>query len=143
MKWPNDVLLNDAKVSGMLLEKGSGEYMVVGIGVNIKQSPQGAEMLYPATSLQAAGIDTSADEFLQKYLPIFAENIRKNPADLRREWLQNAKGTGERITVRQNDKELCGIFGGIDENADLLLETAEGSIKILAGDVFYGGEKNG
>jgi BirA family biotin operon repressor/biotin-[acetyl-CoA-carboxylase] ligase len=141
LKWPNDVLLNGAKVSGMLLEKGDGEYMIVGIGVNIMQSPQNEEMLYPATSLKAAGINTTADDFLQKYLPILAENIRRKATNLQQEWMKNAKGTGERILVRQNDKEICGTFCGIDENADLLLQTASGVQKILAGDVFYEGEK--
>lgn len=143
IKWPNDVLLNNAKVSGMLLEKGVGEYMIIGIGVNTAQSPNSAEMLYPTTSLREAGIITDADAFLRQYLRIFTDKIEKNTADLRQEWLQNAKGIGEKIAVRQNGEEKQGIFTGIDDNADLILQIGDKEQKILAGDVFYLEEKNG
>ena len=142
LKWPNDVLLNGAKVSGMLLEKAAGEYMVVGIGVNVVQSPQSAEMLYPTTSLQESGIMTTSDDFLQKYLLLFEKNICRNAPDLRARWLKNAKGVGQKITVRQNGKKQSGIFKGIDENADLLLQVGAVTRKILAGDVFYSGDRN-
>ena len=143
LKWPNDVLLNGAKVSGILLEKGEGEYMITGIGVNIRQSPQGADMLYPTTSLKAAGIETTPDEFLHKYLFEFTANLKLANEDLRQKWLDNAKGIGAEIVVRQNGQEQKGIFMGIDENADLLLKTEREEEKILAGDVFYVGEENG
>lgn len=143
LKWPNDVLLNNAKVSGMLLEKGEGKYIVIGIGVNIVQSPKTPDMLYPAISLQELGIHTTADDFLQKFLPLLAANIKRKATDLQQEWLQHAKGIGEMITVYQNNTQQQGIFSGIDENADLLLQTSKGEQKILAGDVFYDGDKNG
>ncbi len=143
IKWPNDVLLNNAKVSGMLLEKATGEYMIIGIGVNVEQSPNSAEMLYPTTSLREAGIEVNAEDFLRQYLPAFAKNIKRDATELRLDWLQNAKGIGEKITVRQNDKEQKGIFEGIDENADLILQIGDKKQKILAGDVFYTEVKNG
>ena len=144
LKWQNDVLLNGRKVSGILLEKGAGKYMVAGIGVNVKQSPETANMLYPVISLKQAGIDVSADELLKLYLKIFCDNINlfneKGFDILRRRWLENAKGVGKRITVRQNDNTDEGIFRGIDDNADLLLERNGVIGKILAGDVFYESE---
>ena len=39
LKWPNDVLVNERKICGMLLEKGEGRYLVAGIGVNIRVAP--------------------------------------------------------------------------------------------------------
>jgi BirA family biotin operon repressor/biotin-[acetyl-CoA-carboxylase] ligase len=135
--------LNGAKISGILLEKSHGEYMIIGIGVNIVQSPPAADVLYPATSLKAAGITTKADEFLHKYLPEFAKNMALSVTVLRQKWMDNAKGIGKEIIVRQGGTEQKGIFKGIDENADLILQTASGMQKILAGDVFYAGEENG
>lgn len=143
LKWPNDVLLNGNKISGMLLEKGAGNYMIVGIGVNITQSPQMPDMLYPTTSLAQAGIAATADDFLQKYLGVFAKNIDLTAASLRQRWLENAKNVGAKIKVLQNGKEQRGIFEGIDDNADLILRTDGGVQKILAGDVFYLGDENG
>lgn len=143
LKWPNDVLLNGAKVSGILLEKANADYMVVGVGVNIVQCPEQSGMLYPVISLQKAGIIATPAQFLQKYLEQFAKNILLDSANLRQEWLQNAKGVGQIIKIKQNGVEQTGIFAGIDENADLLLQTKDKIQKIMAGDVFYLGEENG
>ncbi len=141
LKWPNDVLLDGAKVSGMLLEKGPLDYIIVGIGVNIAKHPDNAEMLYPTTSLQEAGIHITAEEFMAQYLQKFEQNMELLQAGkddiLRNQWLKCAKGVGEKIAVRQEEGEQSGIFRGIDENAHLLLEKANEICHIRVGDVFY------
>ena len=141
LKWPTDVLLSGAKVSGILLEKAAGDYMIVGIGVNVEQSPQGKDMLYRATSLKEAGINISGDDFLTLYLRIFSNNINILNAEgfesLRRLWNDNAKAMGREIVVRQEKKDVSGIFKGIDEKANLLLEKNGRTDKITFGDVFY------
>ena len=141
IKWPNDVLLNDSKVSGMLLEKGKDNYIIIGIGVNILHSPKNDTILYKTTSLQDCGIFTEAEDFMNNYLSIFSENISKLQNDgfndLKKLWLDNVKGLGEKIIVRQNNTKKEGIFVGIDEYACLLLKTKDEISKILAGDVFY------
>lgn len=143
LKWPNDVLINGAKVSGILLEKAEGNYIVVGIGVNVAQSPKDKEILYPTVSLKEAGIDISCDDFLKLYLKNFTDNINLYDASkndqLRELWIANAKGIGKKITVEQSNETLSGIFQGIDENACLILENDGKVRKILAGDVFYEG----
>lgn len=141
LKWPNDVLLNGAKVSGMLLEKGSDEYIIIGIGVNIVQHPDSAEMLYPTTSLAKAGINTTAQDFMMQYLQQFSHNFERmqngEEALLRQQWTACAKGVGRKISVRQGQTEQIGIFKGIDENAHLLLEKENEICHIRVGDVFY------
>ena len=71
LKWPNDVLLNNCKVSGILLERGEKDAIVIGIGVNIKYAPDSNSLLYPTTSLQSDGIDCSYTDFLKLYLDEF------------------------------------------------------------------------
>ncbi|MBP5353425.1 MAG: biotin--[acetyl-CoA-carboxylase] ligase [Alphaproteobacteria bacterium] len=141
LKWPNDVLLNGAKVCGMLLEKGAGDYMIVGIGVNIVKAPDRAETLYPATALADCGIRTTADAFLERCLHKLTENMqileREGIAPLRRKWLNNAKNVGKEITVRQDNREIKGIFAGLDDSGNLLLQQENAIKTILAGDVFY------
>ena len=141
IKWPNDILINGAKVSGMLLEKGPSDYIVVGIGVNIARHPDNKNMLYPTTSLAEANINTSAEEFMRLYLDIFTNNFERLQSGkeefLRQEWLGCAKGIGEKIVVRQEEKEQYGIFTGIDENAHLILEKENEICHIRVGDVFY------
>lgn len=140
LKWPNDVLLKNAKVSGILLEKGEGNYIIIGIGVNIASAPEGDELLYKAISLNECGIDCSADKFLRLFLEEFNHNLdyigQNKYAKLQKEWLKRAFGINERIVVKQEKKLQEGIFIGIDENMALLLKKNEKIEKIMVGDVF-------
>ncbi len=141
LKWPNDVLLNNAKVSGILLEKGPEKYMITGVGVNIAGSPKLTDAVYKITSLAECGIKISAIEFLRLFIESFSQNLSllqtQGFAVLREKWLENAKNLEKEIIIRQNGKEEKGIFTGIDESAALLLKTSAGIKKILAGDVFF------
>ena len=141
LKWPNDVLLNNAKMSGILLEKGPEKYMIIGIGVNVAASPEIDNAVYKITSLDDAGIKITALKILRLFMESFSQNLSllqtNGFAVLREKWLENAKNLGKEITVRQSGKEEKGIFAGIDENAALLLKTPAGTKRILAGDVFF------
>ncbi len=139
LKWPNDVLLNGAKLSGILLEKGDGEYIIVGIGVNIVSSPKN-NMLYKATSLSEENIHISADEFLKRFLTEFNQNLdalkNNKLSQLRRDWLNRTIGLNEKVIIRQENTTKEGIFIGIDENMALLLQQNETLSKIMVGDLF-------
>lgn len=141
LKWPNDVLLNGAKVSGILLEKGEGNYIIAGIGVNVAVAPKVENAVYKITSLADAAIKTTAPELMLLFMESFSQNLSllqtKGFAVLRTEWLKYAKNLGKEIIVRQNGKEWKGVFTGIDEDAVLLMQTPAGVRKILAGDVFF------
>lgn len=146
LKWPNDVLLNGGKLSGILLEKADGDYMVCGIGVNVEHVPDCKDIIYRTASLKQAGICITAADFLDLYLEIFTNNLNiydeKGFAPLRQKWLDNAKGVGENIVVRQENGEVNGRFVGLDENANLLLEEDGAIRRILAGDVFIKSDKD-
>ena len=147
LKWPNDVLLNGAKLSGILLEKGEGDYIIVGVGVNIVSAPENENLLYKATSLYENGIICTAEEFLARYLQKFNRNLllldRNKKALLKDEWLKRARGIGQPVVVRCDDREEKGVFCGIDDDMALLLKQKEKIIKVLVGDVFFeNGEKN-
>lgn len=142
LKWPNDVLVNGKKVSGILLETAASGVMVAGIGVNIEAAPESRKILYAVTSLRKAGINCSRVDFLKVFLVKFDEvcGIYKNSgmAALAEIWQSQAKGIGCPITVHMPKTEEKGIFKGIDGNGLLLLESSSGSIKtISAGDVFF------
>lgn len=141
LKWPNDVLLNGAKVSGILLEKGEENYIIAGIGVNVAVAPKVENAVYKITSLADAAIKTTAPELMLLFMESFSQNLSllqtKGFAVLRTEWLKYAKNLGKEIIVRQNGKEWKGVFAGIDEDAVLLMQTPAGVRKILAGDVFF------
>ena len=141
IKWPNDILLNGKKLSGTLIEKGSGDYLVIGIGVNIAAAPDGTSLLYPAISLKDAGIDTSREEFLRRYLDKFYQHYMKLKnegfAEIRNLWLEYARGLGSEIMVNGHKGSKKGIFYDVDENGLLLLKVCDNIEKIYAGDIFY------
>lgn len=141
LKWPNDVLVNGGKISGILLEKGSGDYFVIGIGVNIAASPKGNVAVYPLVSLKEAGIDTDRVTFLKNYVAIWDKTRdtwdKEGFESLRQMWLANVKGLGEEINVTDEKETKKGIFSGVDGDGALLLDGADGIRKIRAGDVFY------
>jgi len=138
LKWPNDVLLNGKKVSGILLESGES-WLVVGIGLNIAHYP--ADALYPATSLQAEGLrqgDLSKMlEALLNHLRHWYETIQNGDfSPIRTAWLDRAqKGP---VTVRLPNRTVEGVFAGLDDNGHLRLRLPDGSEDSIAtGDVFF------
>ncbi len=139
LKWPNDVLLNNKKVSGILLEKAKENYIIVGIGVNIVSAPQNNELIYQATSLKQNAINCTADDFLHNFITQFDKNLEQieRKTQLKDEWLKRAAGINKKITVKQETAEETGIFYGIDENMCLLLKKDDKIKKILVGDVFF------
>lgn len=140
LKWPNDVLVNDCKISGILLEKGGGSYLIAGIGVNIAAAPKIDGLLYPAQSLADLGFETDRVKLLKAYLQKFDANYKlwqkHGFEEIRTRWLSRAKNLGKEILVRMNNGEKKGIFAGVGENGVLLLKCGENIEKIYAGDIF-------
>lgn len=146
IKWPNDVLVNDKKISGILLETGEQEKIVVGIGVNIKKSPKSENIIYPTTSLFEEGINIDRVDFMKKFISSFEEiksiYLKKGMDKIVKIWQAEAKGIGEKIKIKLLNKEETGIFRGIDNNGRLILNV-NGNIQIYnAGEVFFIGKKN-
>ncbi len=150
-KWPNDVLLNGKKVSGILLEAsgdgaGNLDWLVLGLGVNVAGHPEDVE--FPATSLHAEGAPHITRE---EFLTAFARNfmlwtrswMEDGFAKIRENWLWRAKGVNEAIDVRLENEVLSGIFVGIDETGALLLrQDGDSGSEVRAmtvGDVFFPG----
>lgn len=145
VKWPNDVLLDGAKVAGLLIEAvpGRAGVVVLGIGINVAHHP--TETPYPATSLGAAGdavptVEALRDAFCGAFLDIYDALRRDGFAPLRAAWLARASGVGGPITVNLEGARYDGTFAGLDEAGALVLDQgAMGMRKITAGDVFFAG----
>jgi len=141
IKWPNDILIDGAKVSGILLEKGAGEYIVIGIGVNIRHFPTSQNLNYDTTSLCAKGISVDRLTFLRSYINNFDNNYVHLQSfgfsDIRKLWLSSVKGIGEEISVVTDNDSVIGKFEGIGDNGELLLMVQNKLQKFYTGDVFY------
>lgn len=77
LKWPNDIILDGKKVGGILCED-DGKCAVVGIGINLNNSPS-----FP-NSTNLASIDYDLDEyrFLKSFFMVFGENLQKSNQDI-------------------------------------------------------------
>lgn len=149
LKWPNDILLNGGKVSGILLEtlarKNGPPALAIGIGVNLLHAPSAHEVeqgaVAPVSVLSETGVRIQPEAFLKTLSRHFAELedsfITYGFHAVRDAWLAHAARLGETITARTARGETTGLFDTIDENGHLVLQTAEGRMTISAGDVFF------
>ncbi len=146
LKWPNDVLLDGKKTSGILIEATSQgnkvERFVIGIGVNVNQPSFQGTFNYPPTSIRnELGRNVEREKLLAEILNNFElllEKIKKNKSEVIIDWKSKCKMIGERISIVENDSEKFGIFYDIDEVGFLLLKTKDGIEKIHYGDVSLG-----
>jgi BirA family biotin operon repressor/biotin-[acetyl-CoA-carboxylase] ligase len=146
LKWPNDVLLDGKKTSGILIESTSQgnkiERFVVGIGVNVNQTSFQGTFNYPPTSIRIElGRNVERERFLAEILNNFElllEKIKSNKNEVINDWKSKCKMIGEKISVVENDSEKFGIFYDIDEEGFLLLKTRDGIEKVHYGDVSLG-----
>lgn len=144
LKWPNDLLIDGAKCSGLLLEGESraGRFsVVIGLGINIASCAQGTP--YPATFLQAHAPDVSIEDMLAALGEAWAARFATWQAPggfgpIRQAWLERAAFLGQTITIRPPGGAVTGVFCGIDPSGRLLLETEEGVRNFDAGDLFFG-----
>ena len=144
LKWPNDVLIKDKKVSGILLEASSLgskiERLVIGIGINVNQNLFQGSFNIPPTSIKIeTNENIERERLLADVLNIFEELLGKlstTPAVILRDWKSRCRMIGERIEVSENGNTKYGIFDDIDENGFLLLKSRDNKIeKIHFGDV--------
>ena len=145
-KWPNDVLLRERKLAGILVETESAgdqpSWAVLGVGINIARHPEGTEI--PATSLHAEGAkDLTVEDALAAFARAFLDWRRRwegeGFAPVAAAWKARARGIGEPIRVRLPRGELRGTFTDLDADGALLLDQgADGVRRVTAGDVFFG-----
>lgn len=143
LKWPNDVLINGKKVSGVLIESSSRgeklERVVIGFGINVNQNIFQGNFSIPPTSIKnETGQTVEREMLLAEVLNILEEaldNVITKPAWILKEWKQRCGMIGERISVAENDKVKYGIFDDIDDDGFLLLRANKKIEKIYSGDV--------
>jgi len=141
-KWPNDLLINEKKVAGLLLEsKISGinaEFVIVGIGLNIESNPN--QTIFPAGNLKELGIEIAPEialkNFLNEFEKLYENYLSFGFAGIRKLWLAKAFRLGEKITVKNSGEEISGVFADLGEEGNLILETPQGLKIISAADIY-------
>lgn len=140
IKWPNDVMSDGCKLSGILLER-TGDAIVVGIGINLAMHPEGLDR--PVTSIKAlTGGAPDPAQLLDDLSICFARWVAKWRSEplhaLLAAWQASAHPPGTALQVKLPDGgTLQGVFNGLDGNGALKLRLADGSVRAIhAGDVF-------
>ncbi len=148
LKWPNDLLLAERKVSGILAESRrtaeGTDAAVIGVGVNVTHAPEDfpPELRATATSLAMEGCATTREDvaaaFLNALEPLWAEHQEGDRRVALEAWKARAGFWGRTLRVTGAGGEVTGIARGLDEFGALLLEREGGeTVAVLAGDVAW------
>ncbi len=147
LKWPNDIFLDGAKAGGILLESagsaGRANYaVVIGIGLNVGQRPDGLKRSVAHLSLTSPGLSvwelfTAIAGSMDRWLTIWCKG--ENFSAIRVEWLKHAHAVGTPVSVLVNGMVVDGVFLGLDESGALRLGDRRGGAerRVTAGDVFF------
>jgi BirA family biotin operon repressor/biotin-[acetyl-CoA-carboxylase] ligase len=144
LKWPNDVLINDKKVCGILVEsevRGKRvDYAVIGIGLNVNvRMAELADIALLATSLSdELGREVSRRDIVQSLLA-HAERLYlslEKGDEVFKQWRDRLVTLGREVRVSSGEAVHEGVAESVAADGSLLLRRPDGSLlKIVAGDV--------
>lgn len=121
LKWPNDLMLEDRKLGGILVE-ASGEKAIVGIGINLTWAPPGA-----------ARLDRNRDELVDQLRAELARWAEASNARILERWCQLSETIGRRVRVQLPNHAFEGIAQDIAEDGSLIVDGE----RVSAGDVIH------
>jgi BirA family biotin operon repressor/biotin-[acetyl-CoA-carboxylase] ligase len=134
LRWPNDVLLNDRKLAGILVHSTETDALIAGVGINVNQTAFPDDLRAIATSLR---IETGREHSMEAVLDrVVAESLRAAQLT-KREILKQFSAhstyvTGKEVEV---DGRTRGVTAGLDDDGFLLLNTPSGIERIISGGV--------
>ncbi len=139
IKWPNDLLVAGAKLSGILLER-IDDAIIVGFGVNLSDHPD--EIARPAINMGMLGGAPDPARFLEALAAGFARWLgrwrEEGLEPIRTRWLAAAHPLGTPLSTHvAGGVRVEGRFDGLDESGALKLRLPDGTAQVIhAGDVF-------
>jgi BirA family biotin operon repressor/biotin-[acetyl-CoA-carboxylase] ligase len=146
IKWPNDVLVNERKISGVLAEAVSAgsesPRLILGVGVNLNHRSFPPELSETATSLaietgERVVVEEFRDRLLEKIAQWYELWRRNESASIIDRWSRlSTYARDQRIVVTIEDEKLVGVTNGLTETGALRLVVDGGGVRtILAGEV--------
>ncbi|MBR9979113.1 MAG: biotin--[acetyl-CoA-carboxylase] ligase [Bacteroidetes bacterium] len=143
VKWPNDVLVDEKKISGILVETGIRNdvpWALIGIGVNVNQQHFEGEYRLPPTSLALeAGRPFDTDEVLSEVCRdldlLYTRWTAEGNPPILQAWREATRMFGRKTVIEQQAGRVEGEAIDIDADGALLIRTPDGAVeRILAGD---------
>ena len=145
IKWPNDILLEDKKIAGILLEAGgtTTPYLVTGIGINVNWDMEDIPAELNATSLSiAVGHPVDRSGLIRPILEALCTQFDLLEAGKKALCIKTVAEVcvtlGKRVSVQTPRETLCGVAESILDNGGLFLRLEDGTEKkVLLGDVTH------
>jgi BirA family biotin operon repressor/biotin-[acetyl-CoA-carboxylase] ligase len=141
VKWPNDVLVDGKKISGLLSEMEANEdglaFVNIGIGINVNNNPTIEEP--NATSIKKLlGENSLRKTILSLFLDEFESLLIHSSADkIMNQWKKYTMTLGREVQIVTSRETVQGTAMDVDENGALILKLKDGKIKkIIYGDCF-------
>lgn len=150
LKWPNDILINDKKVCGLLCEmtqeKGSSFSVVIGIGINVNQLPEQfpKDLKKTATSLRIVnGSPINRLTVIRSLLTTLDREYRFFLAEgghsVIKKWKLNTDLFGKKVSVKRGSVIITGTAMNLDELGRLVLRRDNGHAEVIdSGEVTLG-----
>jgi BirA family biotin operon repressor/biotin-[acetyl-CoA-carboxylase] ligase len=146
LKWPNDILHDDAKLGGVLLEMlgdaAGACQVVIGVGLNVKMPPEAArdidQQWTDIESLSGGehpGRNALLAAMLNELLPLAARFAAQGFPPWRAQWQSLDAYDGRSVVLQAGSKKLAGVARGVDERGALLLETDQGRQAVYGGEI--------
>lgn len=138
VKWPNDLLINHCKLSGILLEIDE-DRLIIGIGMNVAITPVTDQ---PVTALNSnTPVMYEAKDILPRFLSFYQRWYEVGQANgfaaMRDTWMSRAAYIGNEISARlANGNILTGVFKDIDNQGALVLSTESGQYNVTSADIY-------
>jgi BirA family biotin operon repressor/biotin-[acetyl-CoA-carboxylase] ligase len=149
IKWPNDILIGEKKVCGILTEvsenKGALEYVVLGIGidlnVDVEEFPldlkNGATSLKYELDREIYGVEV-VQRFLENFEGVYEEFKKGQFPEILAQWRRLSKTIGRQVKVHKKGRLVVGEAVGINRNGALILEEEDGTLrKIISGECIH------
>lgn len=133
LRWPNDVLLNERKLAGILAQAAEGA-LIAGIGLNVNQASFPPDLAGIATSLKReTGREHAKDALADRIIAESLRHVTLGKEEILRRFEESSTWPkGKAVIV---DDKIRGITAGLDENGFLLVQTPEKLETIIAGGV--------
>jgi BirA family biotin operon repressor/biotin-[acetyl-CoA-carboxylase] ligase len=146
LKWPNDLLVNRKKLSGILLQTSiiseRVSFLVLGIGLNVNQSVDdfSDELKKRAISLRMiTNVELERELLFAEFLEFFYKNyylyFPENQNEIVNSYRKKVLYQNEMIKVNFNEKQVEGIFKGLTSNGYLILQIGEEEKIISTGEI--------
>lgn len=137
LKWPNDVLIDDKKLVGILVEVANGA-AVIGIGINILQTELPPEISDRATSVAIeGGCCTDVERLTERLIRILFAFCARPFEEIMTQWRKYMWGIGRSVAVDTEGGTISGSIAGVDADGALLIDTPDGARRIIAADAIH------